>query len=235
MSISFPRLAAAAGIAVLLCGPAGALAADLPPPPPPPEIRSDWSGPYIGGAMAAACMETTYAVSTGADPELNGCSFAGGVLGGYNFQVSDNFVVGVEGDYMWGRQNAYNRLDQVHYAIDGVATVRGRVGYLDYDTLFYATAGVGWLNGSMDALVGPKSLSGHDKGTHTGFVVGGGIEHAFTPELHARIEYLYGAFNNQDYDLSVSTCSPTCIVDLDFRHLHMVRAAVTWNFGSMLW
>jgi outer membrane immunogenic protein len=235
MSKLLPHLAAAAGLALLLYGPASALGADYPEPPPPPEIRSDWSGPYVGGAAGVACIENVYIPSSGPDPELNGCGFVGGVLGGWNYQLGENFVLGIEGDYMWGGKTGINRIDVVDYSLDGIATVRGRLGWLDYDTLFYVTGGVGWVRGTMDALVGPSSLPGSDKNVHTGFVVGGGIEHAFTPNLHARLEYLYGAFNDKEYDLTVSTCGTPCIVDFDLKQLHMVRAAVTWNFGSMLW
>jgi outer membrane immunogenic protein len=180
-------------------------------------------------------MDTVYVPSIGPDPDLNGCGFVGGVLGGWNYQISD-FVIGVEGDIMWGGDNATNHLDAVEYEIDMLSTVRGRLGWLSHsNTLIYGTGGVGWLKGTMDALVGPFSLPGSDTRTHFGFVVGGGIEHAFTENLHGRIEYLYGSFNDKDYDLSVTTCGTPCIADLDFEHLHVVRASLTWNFGGLFY
>jgi outer membrane immunogenic protein len=185
--------------------------------------------------LGLTCMDTDYIPSTGPDPELNGCGFVGGALAGFNYQISD-FVLGVEGDYMWGGNTSENVLDAVNYSVDGLATLRGRFGWLHADTLFYATAGIGWLNGTMDALVGPMSIPASDSATHTGFVIGGGIEHAFTPNFHGRLEYLYGSFGKENYDLSVSTCgATTCIVDLDFKHLHTIRASLTWNFGSLFW
>jgi outer membrane immunogenic protein len=87
----------------------------------------------------------------------------------------------------------------------------------------------------MDALVGPFSLPASDTRTHFGFVVGGGIEHAFTPNFHGRLEYLYGSFNDKTYDLSVSTCGTPCFADLDFDQLHLVRASLTWNFGGLFY
>jgi outer membrane immunogenic protein len=234
MSRVFHRLAAASGLALLLFGPAGALAADLPPPPPPPEVRSDWTGPYVGGAIGVTCIETEYVPSIGPDPEINGCGFAGGVLGGWNYQFND-FVVGIEGDYMWGGKTGTNHLDAINYSIDGMATVRGRFGWLSGDTLLYGTAGIGWINGTMRALVGPASLRAHDDDTHTGFVVGGGIEHAFSPSVHGRLEYLYGAFNDRKYNLSVATCATPCVVDYKLNQVHMIRAGVTWNFSGLIW
>ncbi len=234
MSKLSSRLAAAAGLGLLLYGPA-ALAADLPPPPPPPELRGDWTGPYVGGVAGGACFLMDYTTSTGTDPELNGCTAAAGVVAGWNYQIGDNFVIGAEGDYMWGGRTAKNTLDAAWYDANNIGTIRGRLGWLDGDTLFYATGGYGVLWGKMAGLVGPSSIPASDKNRHGGWVVGGGIEHAFTPNLHARLEYLYGHFGNKTYDLSVSSCSPTCKVDLHVNDMHMVRAGVTWNFGSLLW
>ncbi len=230
------RLAAAAGIAMLLCGPVSALAADLPPPPPPPQMRGDWTGVFIGGTAGVGCFQTIYVPSIGPDPALNGCTLTGGVLAGWNYQINDNIVIGGEGDYMWAGNTGHNPSpENIAYRADNISTIRGRVGWLDGNTLLYATAGIGWVQGTMSALVGPSSLLAKDHDTHTGFVVGGGIEHAFTPNLHARLEYLYGTFNKRKYDLSVSTCTPTCIVGLKMKDLHMVRASLTWNFSPFLW
>ncbi len=234
MSKLSSRLAAAVGLGLLLYGPA-ALAADLPPPPPPPELRGDWTGVYIGGVAGGNCFLMDYTTSTGTDPELNGCAASGGVVGGWTYQLNDNFVIGAEGDYMWSGRTAKNTLDAAWYDANNISTLRGRVGWLSGNTLFYATGGVGWVWGKMGGLVGPSSIPASNKQVHTGWVVGGGIEHAFTPNLRARLEYLYGSFNAKKYDLSVSTCSPTCIVNLHMNDMHMVRAGVTWNFGTLLW
>ncbi len=229
------RLAAAAFVAMLLGGPLSVLAADLPPPPPPPQLRNDWTQLYIGGTVGIGCFQMIYIPSIGPDPELNGCNVMGGVLGGWTYQFNNNLVIGGEGDFMWGGSTAHNVLDAVSYRADDFRSLRGRIGWLDGDTLFYATGGVGWVSGTMSGLVGPSSIYAKDSDIHTGWVVGAGIEHAFTPSLHARLEYLYGTFNKRKYDLSVSTCTPTCIVGLKMKDLHLVRAAVTWNFGSLLW
>jgi len=229
------RLAAAAGVAMLLGGPLSVLAA-VPPPPPPPQMRNDWTNIYIGGTAGIGCFQTIYIPSIGPDPSLNGCNLMGGVLGGLTYQFNNNLVVGAEGDYMWGSSFAHNPApESINYRADNLGTLRGRVGWVDGNTLFYATGGIGWVWGTMSALVGPSSIRAKDNDVHTGWVIGGGIEHAFTPNLHARLEYIYGNFNKRNYNLSVSTCTPSCVVGLKMNDLHMVRAAVTWNFGSLLW
>jgi len=229
-------LAAIALAASVLSAPVTAMAADYSAPPPPePELRrSDWTGPYLGGIGTIGCMETHYIPSSGPDPDLSGCGYMGGVVAGFNYQI-DRWVLGVEGDYSWGGKTSHNLLDAVDYKIDGLGTIRGRVGWLATDeTLFYATGGVGWLTGTIDALVGPNSDPESDKRTHFGWLVGGGIEHAFTPNIHARLEYLFGSFNKKVYDLTVpGVCGTPCFADLDFEELHMVRLGVTWNFTGL--
>lgn len=237
MSSPSARFSLAAAVAAFLVGPAPAIAADYVPPPPPPELRPAlWTGPYIGGAGGVSCMESEYVPSEGPDPDLNGCGALGGVVAGWNYQMG-GIVLGVEGDVSWGGRHGENHLDAVNYDVDLFATVRGRVGWLATDqTLFYATGGAAWLDGTMKGLVGPASVPKSDSQTHFGFVVGGGIEHAFTPNLHGRLEYLFASLDKQDYDLTVvGQCTPPCIAKLDLDEFHVVRVGLTWNFGGLFY
>jgi outer membrane immunogenic protein len=65
-----------------------------------------------------------------------------------------------------------------------------------------------------------------DEKTHLGFVIGGGVEQAFSENLRGRLEYIHGSFENQVYDFSAGT------VDLEVDDLHLVRAALVWNFTA---
>jgi outer membrane immunogenic protein len=89
----------------------------------------------------------------------------GGVQLGYNWQASQ-VVYGVEGDVSLSGSDA----------IDWLASIRGRLGYLIMpNLLIYGTAGVGFVGGDE---------------TDSGFVYGFGVEGMFTDALSARIEYL---------------------------------------------
>ena len=88
-----------------------AVAADLPsrkeaPAYVPPVPAFSWTGFYIGGDVGAAWATTTaspnwlygnnyYGMS---NPSLNSSGFMGGGYVGYNYQLNQNFVVGLEGD-----------------------------------------------------------------------------------------------------------------------------------------
>lgn len=75
--------------------------------------------------------------------------------------------------------------------------MRGRLGLASSDNrwLFYVTGGAAWAD------IGYSSGLGTHSDTQFGWVAGAGIERALTPNLTARVEYLY-------YDFDRSTAPP---------------------------
>ena len=91
----------------------------------------------------------------------------GGAQIGYNWQ-SHHVVYGLEGDISFANSDA----------IDGLGSLRGRVGYLLQPILLiYGTAGVGFVSAA-------------DTDTEAGFVYGLGVEGRLTDTMSARLEYL---------------------------------------------
>ena len=198
-------------------------------PPLPQEIG--WTGPYIGGFVGGTFVEGHY--DTGLDPEMSGTGGYGGVLGGYLYDFG-GLVVGIEGDYGWGFDTtAQNRDPQeaTDLEFDSIATIRGRVGWADGDTLIYGTGGYGWIDATVSGLVGPNSIPDDDSNTFEGWVVGGGIEHRFFDGLSARLEYLYGDFGNEEFSLDDGQGNGGTL-DLKLDNVHIVRAALIYNFGN---
>jgi opacity protein-like surface antigen len=217
-----PNVSATAFMGLLLVP--AASAADLPTLPPDlyRGATYDWSGFYAGGYAQAACLDTQYTVSTAAsEGDLGGCSFAGGLVGGYGFQF-DNVVVGLEGDYGWGSRVAENTADDFVYDFDQLASLRGRLGYAVGDTLLYATGGIAWIKGTLTET----ALADSEAQWHRGWIVGGGVEHALWPSLNVRVEYLFSSYNEQSYDINCG-----CTIDADLDSVHMMRAGLTWQFG----
>jgi outer membrane immunogenic protein len=205
-----------------------AYAADYEPPPAP---ETGWTGPYIGGFVGGTFVEGHY--DTGLDPEMSGTGGYGGVLGGYLYDF-DGLVIGIEGDYGWGfNKTAQNRdpEEATELEFDSIATIRGRLGWADGDTLIYGTGGYGWIDATVSGLVGPESIPDDDSNTFEGWVVGGGIEHRFFDGLSARLEYLYGDFGNEEFTLTVPNAGGT--LDLHLDNVHIVRAALVYNFGNL--
>ncbi len=182
----------------------------------------DWSGIYVGAFAGLVFVETPYLPVGGDDPEFGGASGIFGALAGAQWQ-SDSLVFGVEGDWGWGfGETAQNILDETDYTIDSVATLRARLGFAMDDTMIYATGGVAMADATFDAYV----LNEKDDATHWGWTVGGGMEHAFNESFTGRIEYLYASFGEETYDLL-----PAGEVDMDIEDMHIIRAALTYNFN----
>ncbi len=236
-------LAAASAVVLSLSAlPSFAADLDLPPPPPPmPELRAsvaDWSGLYVGAQLGIGCLEANYIPPTGIDPNMAGCAGMGGVYGGYNYQLGSSFVLGLEADYSAAFDGHLAHApgpEDTNYYINDLTTVRGRLGWLANDsTMLFATGGVGWLSTTFDGLVGPapsEFISQDD--TLFGWVVGGGLETKVTENFHIKGEYLYGNFEDGQYDLSpTGGCgTASCVVDMTVDDFHMVRIGASYNFN----
>jgi outer membrane immunogenic protein len=121
----------------------------------------------------------------------------GGTIGG-NYQWGQ-FVLGIEGDGDWTNLNGTTFVTGgtgcgpgCETKSDWLATVRNRAGYAFDRILIYGTGGAAF--GNLQAAVGTLPFS---SSTQTGWTAGGGVEFAFTPNLTAKIEYLYVDLGNQ--------------------------------------
>lgn len=107
----------------LACG--SAFATDLPVKAPPKAAPFSWSGFYLGGNIGARNLDTTGEVTgltLGTAPTITGAASNSGsqglsntalrlgLFGGWNWQVSPQWVLGVEGDAAWSRARASRQL-----------------------------------------------------------------------------------------------------------------------------
>ncbi|MGK9050085.1 outer membrane protein [Neorhizobium petrolearium] len=168
-----------------------------------------WAGPYVGihGGYGWADGEFSNGALT------DSTSFDGGRIGafvGYNWQFSNGFVAGIEGDvnYDWN-DKAYGGADNVGTDFSG--SVRGRVGYAVDRVLVFAAGG--WT--ATNAFVENPD----DNETAHGWTIGGGVDWAVTDNLFLRAEYRYNDF--QSVDLSG--------VDSDFDQ-HVINVGLGVKF-----
>ena len=199
--------------AILLGSPVPtAMAADLGAPPRsirdeplPYGPRFSWTGLYIGAHVGYAWSDLDWQFDA-APGIATGHTGGGGLLGGqigYNLQVKQ-FVFGIEADatssWLDGSTACPNAAFACGHNINWLASLRGRAGIAvnDNRTLLYATAGGAWADvdyAAKDTLTGAQFGTGFSE-RHWGWVAGGGIEHMLTPNLTARIEYLYYGFDS---------------------------------------
>jgi outer membrane immunogenic protein len=190
--------------------------------------QGDWTGAYVGGTVGVAFNQTHFQLPGDTSDRLlqtgsNDTAFSGGGLIGYNYQLSSNAVIGVEGDITSGQSTAkvtdcavpdgcfvathdsfttYNRLK-------GGTTERARVrlGWADGPNLFFVAAGYSAQETKLDLIgdcfVGsatPMVFRFSRGKTVSGFNVGGGVERALDRHWIARAEYIYDDFGSQTYD-----------------------------------
>jgi outer membrane immunogenic protein len=189
-----------------------ALAADVPPRGPVGPVPAapspypfpytspyyyNWTGFYVGGNLGVA-WDTSALTDDffGASFSTSRSGFVGGGQIGYNWQISPQFVVGVEwmldgtsissdtGTFI-GNGTALAANDR----IDWVTTLAARFGWAANNWLFYGKAGGGWVHES-ETLINfgnPFTISNSD--TRSGWLLGVGIEYGFAPRWTARVEW----------------------------------------------
>jgi outer membrane immunogenic protein len=194
-----------ASAAAILASSGMARAADAVVYEPAPEVIPGftWTGAYIGiqGGYGWTDLsddgDTLFEDNLPDDDDsidLDG-GFAG-VYAGYNYQWTNNLVLGIEGDInkAWMDEDIDDfGGEPAEFEVDWFGSVRGRIGYAWDRTLLFATAGVAFA--SVDYNLVEFDVS--DDENFVGWTVGVGVEHAFTDNLLARAEYRYYDFGSE--------------------------------------
>lgn len=162
-------------------------------------ILFTWTGAYAG-------IQGGYAWTTLKDSEFNDkFKLNGGLVGGfigYNHQLENNLVLGIEGDlgYNFGKKKVRSDfLDTVELGTGLDGSVRARVGFAADRTLFYATGGWATVRAYQEESIANARVE-KVKATYNGYTIGAGIEQAFTDTLFGRVEYRYTDYGSKTWD-----------------------------------
>ncbi len=215
-------IAAAAAATVLIASPA--ISADLydPVAPVAPEVYGptvfSWAGPYVGAQIGYGWGETRGKIK-GSRRGIDTDGVIGGLYGGYNAQLTPNFVLGGEADISWSDISGDRSIGGRKYEArtDWQGTIRARAGAAFDRILVYGTGGVAFAGNNMK-----KQARGSEGQTHVGWTLGAGVEGAITENIVARGEYLYAGYGKQDYN-KINAKG----VDLNTS---VVRAGVAYKF-----
>jgi outer membrane immunogenic protein len=204
-------LTSAAALALVAVAAAPAFAQD--------DSIGSWTGPYAGvnfgfggGAFSYPYAGTTDSAGTSpAEGRLrqNSSGVMGGVTLGYNYEMRDGLLVGLETDFDGTGVNAnagFSNFDttgpssgSIQSRIDYLGTVRGRVGKPLFNNRFvpYITGGFAYggvrTSDQTSTSPGGANPTGFISPTQvqTGWTVGGGAEYALNRHLSFKAEYLY--------------------------------------------
>ncbi len=172
-----------------------------------------WSGLYgggnIGGIFNHATIDSQHVALSNAygvcSNSVGFSSFFAGAQAGIAHQFDSNFVLGIEGDFTYNvSQNATTQCDcefdasiydQLYIKNKNQGSIRGRVGYaMPKNLLPYFTAGGSFAN---LGLVYSNEVANRYTASQIqpGWVVGAGLEWAYSAKWSMRLEYYYNQYN----------------------------------------
>jgi outer membrane immunogenic protein len=173
------------------------------PPPPPAPLIYNWTGFYVGGHLGVGW----------ADGGSSGF-LAGGQVG-FNYQISPQWVLGVEADIAGTSiKDSVNAsfvfpgtiaTTSATASLDWVSTLAGRFGYAFDRWLVYGEVGGAWAHASANISssiiipgVGGIGGGGTIDQTVSGWVLGVGTEYALWDNWSAKFEYNMMDFGNNN-------------------------------------
>lgn len=198
-----------------------------------------WSGFYAGGHVGAADTSTgvhdearDVTLTEGVSMFTNGLDFAGGIHAGYNYAIR-SAVIGIEADYTFtdsGFSRSMN-IGEIFLSsqIDGIASIRARLGLAAGNAHAYVTGGVAYVNGDIvasDDLADPDRTVSYDG--FLALVSGAGVEAMVAPNVSVRGEYLFYTFDEK------SEVCGDCGVDAvpADGEIHMARVGASYHFNG---
>ena len=166
-----------------------AVAADLPSRKAAPIYTApvsvyNWTGFYAGIEGGADFINTRYPGYS----NNRAAGLVGGVVG-YNYQLANKFVIGLEGDAggVFGATKrvatpagSWTKSDSSYFG-----DIRGRFGYAVDRTLLYVAGGVAFAD------VKNNYFGVTNTDSRVGWTIGAGADYAFTNNWIGRLEYRY--------------------------------------------
>jgi outer membrane immunogenic protein len=243
----------------------------VPPVKALPVTMAAWGGPYIGAAAGLRAVLSDPATTLFSGIPLPGCPGLGGVCftgepmnseafrvagyAGYNWQIAQQWITGVEGDLGWGNNRTtingmpYPSFPGLSSLVSDTFTVqanweastRVRVGYLVTPaTLLYGTGGATFLHVVSTSSSPTGSVNGSpsfiaDGSTRVGWTIGGGAETLLWSNWLARAEYRYADFGTRTNTDTFAGAPPfTVTYDVPVR-THTALVGLTYRLGAAAW
>jgi high affinity Mn2+ porin len=215
------------------------LAANMPIKTPVRAALYDWTGFYVGGQVGYRQGD----LGPGTNPVPEQAAFfphsltglIGGFQAGYNLQLPNRVVLGVEADALFTSPRDLPKLDPAPFnsTLEYAATARGRIGYAFGPILPYVTGGLAWgqsrVNINANDGLTPQSSPFLP---HVGWTAGLGIEKAVGGNWTAKIEYDYINLARRTYGLG-DAMLPDLNVD---PRIHVIKVGLNYRLGDTpLW
>ncbi len=229
--MTFHRILLASAAGIVLVSAHASYAADIPSrrAPPvvyvaPPPVFS-WTGAYVGVGLGGDFTSNKWTTQsrTARDEratgyhnpaKLDNSSFRTSLYGGYNYQLNNTFVVGIDADLGYAFDNkktvdgvpglAPGNRGSLSSKADWDGSVRGRLGYLITPSLMaYGAGGVAFKN--VKYTENTARFSSDTSDTLVGWTIGAGLEAQLMSNWVARAEYRYNDYGDKNVTLNSGT------------------------------
>jgi opacity protein-like surface antigen len=187
----------------------GDVAADVPvryTKVPAPVLT--WGGFYVGVEAGGTSSRDTWSLDDGSTfGSADGSGAIGGGVIGYNWQLPNNLVLGIEGNFdaadIKGTSACNDsNIVECHSKLDSLYSATGRIGYGALGPmLFYVKGGGAWTDQKM-SFSDAGAFAENGSATRTGWTVGTGFEYMFAANWSAKFEYDYYDFGNKSVQLT---------------------------------
>lgn len=190
----------------------------------------DWSG-YYAGVFGGTAEFDAERRSQNSVTSFSGNGSIQGLVAGYNVQRND-WIYGIEADiaalsWTQGNQDSLSSGPGEGFEVTSAASLRGRFGFVQNQTLFFATAGIGRVDRQYTGSSGGElDLSG------TGPVAGFGVEHRLDSNVSVGLEGLV-FFTDESADevtLYSNSESSEGSTELKAGNVGIIRARVTYSW-----
>jgi outer membrane immunogenic protein len=244
---------AAATIAVVGSANAADMALKAPPLVP---IVYPWTGCYVGGNVGLGWGSKKFQDAPGSFvvDEFGGViPYNDGIFGGFgggqvgcDYQVSSNFVIGVQGNFDAADINGSvtdsiatpAQVLNLNAKLDSLFGAVGRVGYVNGGLLIYVDGGAAWAHDSYSITVTGLAPFTYTQPSETriGGVVGLGAEFYLWANLSVFGEYDHYFFGTKSLPFS---CTAGCVSTTQYvnitQDINSLRFGVNWRFASWPW
>jgi outer membrane immunogenic protein len=185
-----------------------------------------WSGFFVGiaGGYAFKDADLTTDDGTPFDTDFSSDDFIIGAYYGRNWQ-SGSWVFGLDSSFNYIGLDEEDVIagagDDLDVEANFLGLSRLKVGYAVDNTLFYAVGGLATTIFEFEDVGNAED----DDDWAFGWTVGAGVEHKFSDNWSARIEYAYFNIESDDAELPIDVGT----IDLELEG-HIIRGGVAYHF-----
>ncbi|WP_343313328.1 outer membrane protein [Brucella sp. BE17] len=198
-------------VSVACAAASGVKAADaiVEPAPVPVVIAPSfaWKGAYIGGQVGYGWSKSDFSSGFATFDKQKPDGFLGGLYAGYNFDLGNNVVLGIDGDITYNDVSKGINIPGSSFALGSFdhklrwsGAVRARAGYAFDRFLPYIAGGVAF--GSVKNNGDIYGVDFSESKTLSGWTVGGGFDYAATDNVILRLEYRYTDYGDKSHDFN---------------------------------